>query len=74
MKSINNFKSGEIVKIKCVECGSAFKHRISELGLFDGSEIEIIKNDNCCPIIIKIFNSKIALGQGEASKIYGEKI
>jgi len=74
MKSVAEFKKGETVKITCVKCGRNFSRRISELGLFDGSEIEIIKNDNFCPVIIKIFDSQIALGQGEARKIYGEKI
>lgn len=74
MKNIINFKSGEKLKIKCINCNSIFARRISELGLFDGSEIEIVKNDNFYPVIIKIFDSQIALGRGEAQKIYGEKI
>jgi len=74
MKSIAEIKSGEKVRIKRIKCGNNFARRISELGLFDGSEIEIIKNDNFCPVIIKIFDSQIALGRGEAQKIYGEKI
>ncbi len=74
MKSIAEFKKGEKIKITCVQCGKNFSRRISELGLFDGSEIEIVKNDNFCPVIIKIFDSQIALGQGEALKIYGKKI
>lgn len=74
MKSLAEFKKGERVKILSVKCGRNFSHRISELGLFVGSEIEVVKNDNFCPIIIKIFSSQIALGQGEAQKIYGEEI
>lgn len=69
-----NFKEGEKVKIRGVKCGQGFKNRLCELGLFDGSEAEIIKNDEFGPLIVKILDSKIALGRGEASKIYGEKI
>jgi len=73
-KSLIQFKQGEKVKIGYVTCGRNFRNRLCELGLFDGSDIEIIKNDEFGPIIVKIFDSKIALGRGEAAKIYGEKI
>jgi len=63
-----------MVKILSVNCGRNLSRRLSDLGLFEDTEVEIIKNDNSGPIIIKILNSKIALGRGEANKIYGKKI
>jgi len=72
--TLDKFKQGDKVKIKSLKCGQNFKKRLMELGLFDGSEIEITKNDNFGPLIIKIFDSKIALGRGEAQKIYAQKI
>jgi len=75
MKSfLIDFKEGDKIRIKCVSCGMNFRRRLIDLGLFDGAEIEIIKNDKFGPLILKIFNSKIALGRGQAAKIYGEKI
>ena len=44
------------------------------MGLYDGSEVEVLKNDGLGPILLKIFDSKIALGRGEAEKIMGEEI
>ena len=73
-KSLTNFDPGDRVKIKCVKCGHNFRNRLGDLGLYDGAEVEIIKNDQFGPLIIKIFDSKIALGRGEASKIQGEKM
>lgn len=72
-KPLIEFKQGDKVKIECVACGRNFRNRLCDLGLYDGSEIEIIKNDKSGPLIIKIFDSKIALGRGEAMKIQGEK-
>jgi len=74
MQNLINFKKGDRLKIKCVNCGRNFKCRLIDLGLYDGAEIEIVKNDNFGPLLIKVFDSKIALGRGEATKIYGEKI
>jgi len=73
-KILSEFKKGEKVRIIEINCGREFGRRLCDLGLFEDTEIEIIKNDNFGPIVIQILNSKIALGRGEASKIYGEKI
>jgi len=73
-KILSQFKKDEKVKILGINCGREFSRRLCDLGLFEGTEIKIIKNDNFGPIIIQILNSKIALGRGEASKIYGEEI
>lgn len=73
-QALITFKEGDKVKIECVLCGKNFGKRLIDLGLFDGSEIEIIKNDKYGPLILKILSSQIALGRGQASKIYGKKI
>ena len=73
-KQLSQFKIGEEIKISKINCGRIFSNRLSDLGLFEGTSVEIIKNNNSCPIIIQIMNSKIALGQGEAHKIYGKSL
>ncbi|MBU1166950.1 ferrous iron transport protein A [Patescibacteria group bacterium] len=73
-KSLLEFKTGTKIKVHCVECGQNFKKRLCEMGLYDGSEVEVLKNDGLGPILLKIFDSKIALGRGEAEKIMGEEI
>lgn len=75
MKSLINFKKGEKVNIIIIKgSGQIFRRRLYDLGIFDGTEVEILKNDQFGPIVLKIFQSKIALGRGQAEKIYGEKI
>ena len=73
-KTLSQFQQGKQVKILNINCGRALSERLCALGLFEGTKIKIIKNDNFGPIIIQILNSKIALGRGETNKIYGEKI
>ena len=73
MKILTEFEKGSKIKIKQMECGWGSKRRLADLGLFTGAEIELIKNDRFGPLLIKILDSKIALGRGESQKIYGEK-
>jgi ferrous iron transport protein A len=71
-KLLSQFKSGDVVKISSMDCGREFSRRLCDLGLFEGTKVKITKNDNFGPIIIQILNSKIALGRGEANKIYAK--
>jgi len=73
-KLLSEFVNKTKVKILEVNCGRDFSRRLSELGLLSGEELVIIKNDQCGPVIVKILESKIALGRGEANKIYAEEI
>ena len=73
-KELSQFSSGEEIEILKMNCGRTFARRLYDLGLFEGTNVKILRNNNSCPIIIQIMNSKIALGQGEALKIYGKKI
>lgn len=74
MKKISEFQKGDMVKIICLECGRNLQKRLTELGIFLGADLKILKNDRFNPILVKVFDSKIALGPSEANKIYGEKI
>lgn len=74
MKTLIEFKTGDRIRIERVGCAPNFSQRLLALGLFDGADVEIIKNDQFGPLLLKVFDSKIALGRGEASQIYGKKI
>ncbi|MBD3204126.1 hypothetical protein GF327_07560 [Candidatus Woesearchaeota archaeon] len=70
---LSEVKKGETVKVNCVSCGFGLIKRLSSLGLYNGSDIKVIKNDSRGPLILKVLNSKIAIGRGQARKIIVEK-
>ncbi|MBN2421727.1 ferrous iron transport protein A [Candidatus Woesearchaeota archaeon] len=73
-KQLSKVKERKLVKIICINCGQGLKRRLSSLGIYDGTNVEIIKNDERGPIILKVFDSKIALGRGQAMKILIEEV
>ena len=44
-KALSQFKIGEKIIISKINCGRNFSKRLSDLGLFEGTDIIIIKND-----------------------------
>lgn len=73
-KLLADFPSGTKVKIVGLYGGPWLRQRLHELGLFEGAEIIIVKNDRLGPVILKVFNSKIAVGRKQARRIYVQKI
>jgi len=71
---LSEFSTNEKLQITSIFCGQEFSRRLCNLGLFEGTKIKIVKNDQFGPLIIQVFNSKLALGRGEAKKIYAQKI
>lgn len=59
---------GRESEIKKINAGHGLMLRLSELGLFEGSKVEVLRNKQG-PVIIRVFGSTLALGRGQASKI-----
>ena len=57
--------------VVCDFCGGKeIRKRLHDLGLHNGSQVEIMQNENSGPLIIKIKNdSRLALGRGMAQKV-----
>lgn len=49
-------------------------HRLEELGLRPGKEVQMISNEKRGAVVIKLDNSRIALGRGMAMKIFVRRI
>lgn len=67
------YSEGNKVKIKKINSGLRLKKRLESMGIGIDKIVEIVKGPPG-PIILKVENSKIALGFGEASKILAEKV
>ena len=73
MKSLDLIPSGTEVVVKDIQAGCGLKSRLYGLGIFPGEKIKVVKN-NQGPILVKVGNTKLAIGRGEAKKILVEVI
>jgi ferrous iron transport protein A len=66
---LSEIKKGMMVNVCSFKCGHGLKHRLCTLGILKGQTIEIMKNDEHGPILVKVLDSKIAIGRGQAARI-----
>jgi ferrous iron transport protein A len=72
LKPLVDLKAGEKAFVKELRGGKGFVARVASLGLVPGAEVEVIRNPQHGPIIIRIKGSYLALGRGEAAKVLVE--
>ena len=63
-------KEGDTIHVDRVECGCGLKKRLCDLGLYDKTTIRVVKNDVSGPVIVCVKDSKLAIGRGQANKIF----
>lgn len=68
-RKLINLQSGQKAKVLSVHGGRAIKSRLQAMGIFPGAYITIIQNMNRGPVIIEIFNTRLAIGRGMAEKV-----
>lgn len=54
--------------------GRAFAGRLASMGLVVGSRLEVLQNSPRGPMLIRVRDTRIALGRGEAAKVLAEKV
>jgi ferrous iron transport protein A len=66
-------KRGKIGIVKEINGGIKIRRRLTEMGIFRGSVIRVIKNDFGGPLIVSIGEERLALGRGISFKIMVEE-
>jgi len=66
-------ESDSIVEFIGVDAGRTLKNHLTSLGLLPGQKFKVIKNDFQSAFILKVKESRVALGKGMATKIIVKK-
>ncbi|NIN68530.1 MAG: hypothetical protein GTO63_28265 [Anaerolineae bacterium] len=62
-------RSGERAVIHDFHAGHTLVSRLSALGFTPGAEVTMLQNYGTGPVIVRVRDTRIALGRGEATKI-----
>jgi len=69
-RRLTDIGTGSLVIVDRFEGGGAFKEKLISMGILPGKEIEILSSRKNGPVVIKVNDTRLALGHGMAHKIY----
>ena len=72
--SLSNVRSGESVQIRRMAGGHGFLSRLATLGFTPGTRLEVVQNYGRGPIIVRLRDTRVALGRGEATMILVQRV
>jgi len=61
--SLIEARSGDTVYVERVELPSAAATRLGELGLMPGEQLQVIRNQRPCPLVLGLGLSRLMLGR-----------
>jgi len=71
---LSNARAGARAVIREVRGGKGFTPRVIALGFTPGGEVTVIQNFGRGPVLVEVRQSRVALGRGEALKIWVEAL
>jgi ferrous iron transport protein A len=60
---------GSSVRVVAVSGGRMARQKLTDLGIIPGEKLKIIRNDGSGPVLIGLYDSKVAVGFGLAQKV-----
>ena len=68
--TLSNLAPGEVAVVHKLTGGWGFTSRLTTLGFTPGAKLTMVQNFGHGPVIVSIRGTRIALGRGEAAKVY----
>lgn len=67
LSSLEMGESGTVVQL---EGGAGLVGRLAALGFTPGTTVQVVRNSRHGPLIVSVLDTHIALGRGQASRVY----
>ncbi|HOV09377.1 MAG: FeoA domain protein [Spirochaetes bacterium ADurb.Bin218] len=66
---LTDMKAGTCARINFIDAGKKAREKLISMGLVPGKEIEVISSSGHGPVVVKVDDTRIALGHGLADKV-----
>ena len=70
---LSEVQTGQYAIITSLKEGNEINSRLASLGFTPGVNVEIVQNFGRGPMIVSVRGMRVALGRGEAAKIFVER-
>jgi ferrous iron transport protein A len=67
---LSTLAQGEVGVVRALTGGRGFVGRLAAMGLIPGTEVVMLQNFGRGPLIVLVRGTRLALGRGEATKIW----
>lgn len=74
LQALSDLSKGTRAVVRQITGGLSLSNRLLVLGFTIGTEVLVKQNPGFGPVIVFIRDSRIALGRGEASKVFVEAV
>ncbi|WP_286292077.1 ferrous iron transport protein B [Methylomarinovum tepidoasis] len=72
MQPLSRFAEGDRIIVRRLEGGGTFVSRMAALGIVPGTTLTVLQNRGA--LVVRGPGTRVALGRGEAERIWGEKV
>ncbi len=66
---LSRIPAGQRVEIVNIATGHRAMHRLAEMGLIPGAEVEIIQGQRGCPLLLAVRDTRLAVERGIADHV-----
>lgn len=71
--SLDQLPEGATAVVGQLRGGNELKNRLAAMGLTEGAHIAVLQNTGRGPMLVKVRDTRLALGRGEAIKVLVEQ-
>lgn len=70
--SLDRIATGKRARVVGVRGGRILRARLATFGFVPGAEVYVWRNEGVGPIIVQVLGTRVALGRGEAARVFVE--
>lgn len=67
---LSTLPNGKVGVVRALTGGRGFVSRLAAMGFIPGTEVVVLQNFGRGPLIVSVRNTRVALGRGEAARIW----
>lgn len=71
--ALDTLPIGASAIVRTLRGGSEMMHRLAALGLTEGASLVVLQNPRRGPLLVRVRDTRVAIGRGEAAKILAER-
>ena len=74
LSTLDHLSVGATAVVRDLDGGHEFSSRLAAMGLVMGAALQVMQNSGKGPMLVRVRDTRLALGRGEAQRILVERV